>query len=76
MKRIFWPKVAGIYEVGSIDSRRVKSEFQFSASESSSSFLSGPIAKIVDTTFMLDTPADSAEVLVTLRLVDLSSATA
>lgn len=75
MKRIFYPKLAAMYELGSMESRKVKSEFQFSASESFSSFLSGPIARMVDTTFMLETPPDSAEVLVMLRLVDLSSAT-
>ena len=66
-----------MYDVGSIDSLKVNNEFQFSASESSSSFLSGPIARIVETTFMLLRPAcESAEVLVMFKLVDLSSATA
>ena len=58
-----------MYEVGSIDNLRVKSEFQSSAIESSS-FFSVFIARIVETTFMLESAlADKAETVVAFSCV-------
>ena len=62
-----------MYEVGSIDSLSVNKEFQSSAMESSS-FFSELIARIVETTFMLDgSRVEKAEVVVMFSCVDLSS---
>lgn len=65
-----------MYDVGSIESRRVNKEFQSSAMESSS-FFSGFIARIVETRFMLDgSLVEKAVVEVTFSCVDFSSVAA
>ena len=52
MKRIFCPRLAGIYDVGNIDNLSVNREFQSSAIMASSSFSAMFIERMLWTTFL------------------------